>query len=933
LDGAFFDLYCNRYPFSTFLGVPHMIKRAFHSAIVVVLLLCTSLTFAQPQWGQYGKDAQHTGAVTTGVQRLRQILWQTPVDLYPPYAGTDLFLHYASTLVSNKGTVLVTVRTGNPGGSWPPSGNTFRIDGRDHNTGELLWSENTDWIAPPYRWVPPCGSAIGPDNRLWTPGAGGTVYVRSSTESPVSPVAQYAFYGITSYQANPQIYNNDVRICTPITVDNAGNAYFGFWVTPNSVTGLKSGIARISKSGVGTYQSCDDLTGFTGNDICQNDSPAISNDGTKVYIATKMQQFQYTSQQLMVLELDSTTLQLVNSAAPYNPGGATPAFLTESSGTMMIGPDGDVYYGCLSDGNLPSRGFMMHFSADLQTQKTPGAFGWDDTASLVPSSAVPGYTGTSKYLILTKYNNYADEGIYGDGKNKIAVLDPNNTETYTVQYGSHFNPPNGTGPSYTTMKEILGVLGVTPNANRYSDGTFYDGFREWCINDAVVDVTGQAAIINSEDGHCYRWDFLTNKLVDDVLLAPPTGEAYTPTIASADGLAMAVNNAQLCVMWDGAGPATLSFSPATVAAGDSATATLKLAALASASGATIKLVSGNPKIHVPSQVVIPAGGDTATFTVSTDKSDTNLTGTIIATRYNVSLSTNAFRGWGTGPASITLNPNPISGGTAGNGTVTLLHSAPASGRTATLSCNLASIHFGSTSLSFGSGVSAANFTYSADPVTVSQTGSVTVTMDSGAKLSKGITVNPTSNLSTFTVDNSSPFMTYQINGTVTYSQPVTTNTTLKVTASDGYVKAVAPPTVLANGTSANFTMNTGVLPTLSTHQTMVTVSDSGKSLTTTITIQPIYMISALPTSITLHSNQTGSFTVNLSRPAGAYTIHPAVTCADGNVAVPVQINFGSGVQSTVLQVKTGTITTTSSATITIGPLCNAMKQVTVNYSP
>ena len=61
--------------------------------------------------------------------------------------------------------------------------------------------------------------------------------------------------------------------------------------------------------------------------------------------------------------------------------------------------------------------------ATWRTTKTPGAFGWDDTPSIVPASMVPSYHGSSTYLLMTKYNNYAGEG--GDGVNKIAILDPN----------------------------------------------------------------------------------------------------------------------------------------------------------------------------------------------------------------------------------------------------------------------------------------------------------------------------------------------------------------------------------------------------------------------------------------------------------------------------------------------------------------------------
>ena len=41
------------------------------------------------------------------------------------------------------------------------------------------------------------------------------------------------------------------------------------------------------------------------------------------------------------------------------------------------------------------RGYLLHFTGDLATQKTSGDFGWDDTASVVPLSMVPWYTPTA----------------------------------------------------------------------------------------------------------------------------------------------------------------------------------------------------------------------------------------------------------------------------------------------------------------------------------------------------------------------------------------------------------------------------------------------------------------------------------------------------------------------------------------------------------
>jgi hypothetical protein len=169
------------------------------------------------------------------------------------------------------------------------------------------------------------------------------------------------------------------------------------------------------------------------------------------------------------------------------------------------------------------RGFLLHFNSTLTQLKTPGAFGWDDTAAIVPASMVLSYSGTSSYLLMSKYNNYADVG--GDGKNKIAILDPNATE---------IDPISG----ITAMKEVLTILGPTPNSG-------LPGVREWCINSAAVDPATKSVIANSEDGHVYRWDLTSNTLSQSIVLTSGIGEAYTPTAIGVDGTVYAINNATL----------------------------------------------------------------------------------------------------------------------------------------------------------------------------------------------------------------------------------------------------------------------------------------------------------------------------------------------------------------------------------------------------
>ena len=40
----------------------------------------------------------------------------------------------------------------------------------------------------------------------------------------------------------------------------------------------------------------------------------------------------------------------------------------------------------------------------------------------------------------------------------------------------------------------------------------------------------------------YRWDFATNTLSQSVVLNPPIGEAYTPTVIGPDGTIYAIND-------------------------------------------------------------------------------------------------------------------------------------------------------------------------------------------------------------------------------------------------------------------------------------------------------------------------------------------------------------------------------------------------------
>ena len=202
-----------------------------------------------------------------------------------------------------------------------------------------------------------------------------------------------------------------------------------------------------------------------------------------------------------MLKLNSGTLATQGSVVPQDPATNTPArFIDYGTAAPTIGPDGDVYMGVFDNANT-SRGWMEHYSANLATTKTPGGFGWDDTVSIVPASMVPSYHGTSTYLLMTKYNNYAS------GQNMIAILDPNAPAVDNQRNG-------GTGA--IIMQTVLTQLGPTPNPDN-------GGVYEWCDNDAVVDPATDSVLVTSEDGNLYRWNLATGALTQSINLGTGLG--------------------------------------------------------------------------------------------------------------------------------------------------------------------------------------------------------------------------------------------------------------------------------------------------------------------------------------------------------------------------------------------------------------------------
>jgi hypothetical protein len=361
------------------------------------------------------------------------------------------------------------------------------------------------------------------------PASGGRVIQRASPDAASGAQRTLVFFGQGAYDAAAATYDGAVFINTPLTGDSQGNVFFGFVVTSNNPLGLESGIARLGADGSAHWVSAAAASGQAAPiKTATNSAPALSNDERTLYVVVNDVLAAGARARGWLLALDAHTLATQAVVALTDPLRGTAAWVNDNAtSSPTVGPDGDVFIGVL-EADVPShnfRGWLLHFDATLAQAKTPGGFGWDNTASIVPRAMVPQYTGASGYLLALKYNSYGGVGT-GDGRHRVAIVDPNATQT------DRFS-------SASVMREVMTVLGPT------SDPSYPGGVEEWCINTAAVDPATDCVLMNSEDGYLYRWHLPSNTLTQRLRMNNGYAQSYTPTAIGADGRVYAVNNARL----------------------------------------------------------------------------------------------------------------------------------------------------------------------------------------------------------------------------------------------------------------------------------------------------------------------------------------------------------------------------------------------------
>ena len=473
----------------------------------------------------FAGNPQHTALYPPAVPNLNRIRWSATID----FNNSGSAAHYGAPLVTAANTVLAPVKL---------AGDAFRVDAFDGVSGGAKYSVTSDYVLPAHNWIPvynPCLTTGAFGTRLYYAGAGGTVYHIDNPDSAAhGPPIQEVFYTtLANYVGNTAAYNSTIYINTPLTPDSNGNIFFGFRVqgtAPAPLNTTQSGFARIDANGNGTYI----LASTAANDgsinrDSHNSAPALSNDEATVYVVAKSS----TTATSYLLGLDSTTLAPKYRVSLKDPRNGNAAQITDdSTASPTVAPDNDVYFGILGNPGGGFRGFLLRFNTDLTIQKVSGAFGWDYTPAIVPASMVPTYQGSSSYLLFCKYNNYAFSD--GDGVNRLALLDPNATQI----------DPHSSAPGFVEMREVLTVIGPTPDADNYSPSFPY-AVREWCINTAAVNPATSSIFVPNEDGRLYRWNVATNSFAQAVTLTSGIGEPYVPVLIGPEGTVYTLNGGTL----------------------------------------------------------------------------------------------------------------------------------------------------------------------------------------------------------------------------------------------------------------------------------------------------------------------------------------------------------------------------------------------------
>jgi hypothetical protein len=552
-----------------------------------------------PDWSQWGRNAQHTGATTAVGQPARQILADVVYDPFvaaeqaSPLAGGDLLAHYQVPILDGT-DVFMEFKGGQFTGidhweteTW--SEKRLRWQGRRLITS---WTFTSDWKPEPYglgdlgpTWEPVFHAALA-GAFVYVPGAGGTVFKLKRTTGAV--VAHISPFG---GGIDPDTY-----VAGPLTVDTAGNVYYtalklihgqewtadveGSWLVKVAANGKSQAapFAALTPGAPAGNAAC--LGSFDNSQLpwppspdavppsstcgsqrpAINVAPAVAPDGT-IYAVT-VAHFSSGTAYLVAANPNLTPKWAASLSGRFTDGcgvllppdgtpggcraGSTPGVDPSQNrpGSGMVMDNGTASPVVAPDGSVLfgvftrynwAQGHLMKFGRD-GSYLGAYPFGWDTTPAV--------RVHNSTYSIVTKENHYSGLGSYCDDD---SVCPSDRTANYPASPAAYFITQLSADLTPEWMWRNTNTLSCTHDADGQVTCTsdHPDGF-EFCVNAPAVDRNGNV-YNNSEDGNLY---VVTPQgtLREHLFLDSALGAAYTPVSIGADGKIYTQNNGHLFVV-------------------------------------------------------------------------------------------------------------------------------------------------------------------------------------------------------------------------------------------------------------------------------------------------------------------------------------------------------------------------------------------------
>ena len=356
---------------------------------------------------------------------------------------------------------------------------------------------------------------------------------------------------------------------------------------------------------------------------------------------------------------------------------------------------------------------------------------------------------------------------------------------------------------------------------------------------------------------------------------------------------------------------SLSFSPASVTGGTTATGTVQVGSAAPSGGLTIGLTSSSSSWGGPGSVVIAAGATSANFDCKTTAVPSNVTAKVTAKLGSTSVSANliiksAILG------TVKLDPASVGGGASSNGTITLSGPAPSAGLKVTLTSS-SPVATVPKSVVISAGSTTGAFVVKTASVTHSTSAKIQATAPGGAA-SATLTVNPLA-LASLTIDPSSVGGGNSATGTVSLNSPAPPQgVSVSLISTVPSVGVQSGVTIPAGSSSATFTITTH--PVNNSITASINAGALGSAATGSLTVTPPVLsgVSLSPTAVLGGTSSTGTLTLGSTAPSLGTTV--SLSSSLSSVTVPPTVTVSSGATTATFTVNTQSVGSVSSSVIT-----------------